>query len=119
MLIKRKKIKLKGKQFHIGVYTYANNRLRLKYENATESHDITLDLSDMYLDDGKVFLDPLIKNNGLLKELKKKRIIREICGTINYNYVDIPIATINMGILRQYDYDGVNNHINKVMSYGK
>ena len=91
----------------------------MKYENSTECHDITLNLEDTYLDDGKVFLDPFIKNNGLLKQLKKKRIIREICGCMNYNYVDIPVAILNMGILRQYDYDGVNKHIEKVCCYGK
>lgn len=66
------------------------------------------------MDNGKVFLDPVIKNNGLLKQLKKKRIIRDVCGCINYNYIDIPIAILNMGILRQYDYVGVNNHMEKV-----
>ena len=38
---------------------------------------------------------------------------------MNYNYVDIPVAILNMGILRQYDFDGVNKHIEKVCCYGK
>lgn len=82
-----------------------------------ECHDITLDLKEIYIDNGKVLLDPCIKHNGILKQLKKMRIIRNICGNINYKNVDIPIATINMGILRKYDYVGVNNHLCKTSTY--
>ena len=113
MIIGRKKIKLNNKVFNISVYTYYNNRIRLKYENKKESHDITLDLKDVYIDNSKVFLDPFIKQNGIYKALKKARIIREICGFINYNNIDVPIAILNMGILRKYDYDGVNNYLRK------
>lgn len=114
MIIRRKKIKLNGKSFYIGVYTYHNGRIHLKYENSAESHDITLDLKDVYLDDGKVILDPFIEKNGLLKQLKKARILKEICGSFNYNYVEVPVAILNMGILRTYDYDGVSKHLSKV-----
>lgn len=117
MIIRRKKIKFNNKSYYIGVYTYHNGRVRLKYEDNKECHDITLDLADAYLDKGKVFLDPFIKNNGLLKVLKKNRIIKDICGVMNYNYVDIPIATLNMGILRQYDNNGVEKHISEVAKY--
>ena len=117
MNIRRKTIKLKGKNYNIGVYTYSNGRMRLRYENSTECHDITLNLEDVYIDKGKVILDPFIQNNGLMKILKKTRIIKEICGTITYNYVEVPVAILNMGILRTYDYDGVNNHLQKVSAY--
>jgi len=117
MIIRRKKIKLNNNTYHIGVYTYHNGRIRLRYENNKECHDITLNLEDTYLDKGKVFLDPFIKTNGLMKVLRKSRIIRDICGVINYNYVDIPIATLNMGILRQYDSVGVEKHLSKVATY--
>lgn len=119
MIIRRKKIKLNGKNYNIGVYTYPNNRIRLRYENHVECHDITLNLTDVYLDKGKVILDPFINKNGLLKVLKKNRIIKEICGTINYNYVDVPVAILNMGILRTYDYDGVNKHLERISKYGE
>ena len=105
--------------FNINVYTYYNNRLRLKYSNINESHDITINLSDFYLEDGKVFLDPAIKNNGILHELIKKKIIKEISSSVNYNYVDIPIATINLGVLSKYDLVGLKKHISKVTRYGK
>lgn len=114
MSIRKKRIKLNGKNYNIGVYTYSNNRIRLKYENDTESHDITVNLDDSYIDNGKIFLDPFIKNNGILKELKKKRIIKEICGSFYHNGIEIPIASLNMGILREYDYYGVFNHFDKV-----
>lgn len=68
----------------------------------------------VYLDNGHVFINPIIKQKGLLKELKKKRIIKEINDSIFYNNMDIPIATLNMGIIRKYDNKGVNNHFNKV-----
>ena len=45
----RKKIKFDNKQFNIGVYTYYNGRMRLKYENKNECHDITLNLKDDYI----------------------------------------------------------------------
>lgn len=115
MIIRRKRIKINNKNFNISVFIYDNNRIGLKYENHTESHDITLNLEDTYLDDGKVLLDPFIKNNGLLRQLKKARIIKEICGSINYNYVDIPVARLNMGILKQYDYNGVTKFLEKVV----
>lgn len=117
--IGRKRIKLKGKNYFISVYTYYNNRIRLKYETNKESHDITLDLKDTYLDNAnKVFLDPFIMSNGLYKQLKKTRIIREICGSTNYNYVEVPIAILNLGILRQYDANGLKKHVEKVHSNG-
>ena len=52
-----------------------------------------------------------------MKQLKQTRIIKDICGVINYNYVDVPIAILNMGILRTYDHNGVNKHPNEVKNY--
>lgn len=115
MLInKRKKIKLNNKLYNIVVDTYPNNRIWLKYKNKDEEHDLTINLDDTFLDSGHVFLDPTIKTNGILKEIKKKKIIKEICGFLNYQYVDIPIAILNMGILRKYDNAGVDKHFLKV-----
>ena len=115
---KKKKIKLGKGYYNIIVSTYNNNRIRLSYINNKERHDLTINLEDVYLDYDRVFLDPIVKNDGILKDLKKKRIIKDICGIINYNYMDIPIATLNMGILRKYDNMGVNNHLQKVYKVG-
>ena len=115
MIINQKrKIKINNKLYRIIVDTYPNNRICLKCQNRNEEHDLTINLEDAFINDGHVFLDPKVKNNGMLKELKKKRIIKDICGVINYQYVDIPIATLNMGILRKYDNEGVNKHLIKV-----
>ena len=108
---RRKKIKIKGKQFNISVYTYTNKRIRLRYENKTEGHDITVDVKDLFIDDGSVFLDPAIEKNGVLKELKRYRVIKEFVGIINYNYVDLPVVKLNIGILRKFDLNGVNKHL--------
>lgn len=111
----RKKIKFKGKHYYIGVYTYDNGRLRLKYENKNESHDFTLNLDDAYIEEGKVFLDPIVLKDGFINILKKNRIIREVTGIEYYNYVEIPIAKINMGILREFDNYGVKKHLSERM----
>jgi len=106
----RKKIKFNGKQYNINVYGYCNGRMKLKYINKTECHDITVDLNDTFLEDGKVFLDPFIVQNGLIKILIKNRIIRDVTS-ISYNYVEIPIAKVNIGILKQYDKNGVYKYL--------
>ena len=116
MIITRKKIKLKDKCYFICVDTYKNNRIRIKYKNASECHDINLDIEDVFIDRDKVILDPTLKNNGMLKVLKKCRIIIDIVGYINYNYIDLPVSVLNMGILKRYDYDGVMKHFEKVMN---
>lgn len=85
--------------------------MRLKYFNKHECHDITINLKDTFLDDGKVFLDPFIVKNGLINILIKNRIIRDVT-IINHNYVDIPIAKVNMGILKLYDKIGVFKYLN-------
>lgn len=108
------KIKINNRLYNIIVDTYPNNRIWLKYKNKNEEHDITINLEDAFIDNGHVFLDPKVKTNGILKELRKKRIIKEICGVLNYNYVDVPIAILNMGILRKFDNAGVKKHLVKV-----
>lgn len=85
--------------------------MRLKYYNKTESHDFTIDLKDAYLDEDKVFLDPFVVKNGFINVLKKTRIIRCITGISYYNYVEVPIAKLNMGILRSYDKNGVKKYL--------
>ena len=55
-------------------------------------------------------LDPFITKNGFINVLKKYRIIREITGMGFYNYVEVPIAKINMGKLREFDSMGVRKH---------
>ena len=65
---KKKKIKLGKGYYNIIVSTYNNNRIRLSYINNKERHDLTINLEDVYLDDDRVFLDPIVKNDGILKD---------------------------------------------------
>lgn len=118
LIYRRKKIKFKNVNYNIGVYTYYNGRLRLRLENKKEAHDITFDLKDCYAQKEDILLDPVVTQNGLLKILKKNRIIRRIKGLTNYGYVAIPIAQVNMGILKQYDYDGVMKHLDEISKGG-
>ena len=113
---RKKKVKINTQFCDIIVDTYPNIWIWLKYKSKNNEHDLTINLEDTFIDNGHVFLDPKVKTNGALKELKKKRIIKEICGILNYQYVDIPIAILNMGILRKYDNDGVEKHLFKVTS---
>lgn len=108
---KRKKLKYNNKLWFVNVSTYESKRMKLTISNKKEEIEVTIDLKDAYLDKGHVFLDPEIKDNGLLKVLKKSRIIRQIDGTLFYDYAVVPIALLNNGILRTYDYSGVLKHM--------
>ena len=50
-----KKVKFNNKLFNIKVLSYYDGRMRLKYYNKSESHDLTMDLKDSYIEDDKVF----------------------------------------------------------------
>ena len=84
----------------------------MKLENKKENHDITINFDDLFFNKDDVLLDPVVIQNGLLKVLKKNRIIRYVCGSTNYGYTALPIVKLNMGILKQYDYNGVIKYIN-------
>ena len=88
--------------------------MKLTISNKKQEIEETIDLKDAYLDNGHVFLDPEIKDNGILKALKKSRILRQIDGTLCYDYKLIPVALLNNGILRTYDYSGVLEHMEKI-----
>ena len=49
-----------------------------------------------------------------MKVLKKTRIIKSVCGITNYGYVPVPVAKVNMGILKQYDFNGVMKHLENI-----
>ena len=88
--------------------------MKLTISNKKQEIEVTIDLKDAYLDNGHVFLDHEIKDNGILKALKKSRILRQIDGTLCYDYKLIPVALLNNGILRTYDYSGVLEHMEKI-----
>ena len=105
----RKKLKWNNKLWNIDVKLYKDKRICLILKNKNNTKEITIDLIDCYLDYGHVFLDPNSKDNGILNVLKKARIIKNVSGMTYYNYLSIPIAQLNMGILKKYDYIGVSN----------
>lgn len=111
---KRKRLKYKNTLWFVNVSTYQSKRMKLTISNKKQEIEVTIDLKDAYLDNGHVFLDPEIKDNGILKALKKSRILRQIDGTLCYDYKLIPVALLNNGILRTYDYSGVLEHMEKI-----
>lgn len=115
---KRKRLKWNNKIWNVDVLTYPNKRMCLSLRNKNDTKEMTIDLNDVYLDKGHIFLDPNVKDNGILKVLKKSRIIKNITGMSYYDYVAVPIAIVNMGILRQYDYKGVIEHLDIVSKEG-
>lgn len=117
MIIRKKQIKFKNKSYHLIVSTYLNGRLKINLENKHENYEVTIDIPDVCLYDGNILLDPAIINSGILNVLKKIKIIKSIVSVINYNYVDIPVATLNMGKLREYDAVGVKNHFEKLQKH--
>lgn len=106
---KRKKLKWNNQLWNLDVKLYSDKRVCLILNNKKETKEITIDLIDSYLDYGHIYLDPNTKDNGILNLLKKNRIIKNISGMTYYNYLSVPVAEINMGILRNYDYNGVLN----------
>lgn len=91
----------------------------IRLKNNKEIKEVTINIPDAYLEEGHIFLDPETKDNGLLTLLKKLRIIKNISGMIYYNYISIPVAFLNMGILRQYDYNGVISYMDNRYDYGE
>ena len=98
----------------VDVSSYKNNRLCLCLINKNERHEVTIDVNDLYLQKGHIFLAPETKDNGILNILKKSRIIKCITGINYYEYVSIPVALLNMGILRKYDYMGVMKYLDNM-----
>lgn len=108
---KRKRIKWNNKLWLVNISTYDNKRMCLSLKNKKNIIEVTINLKDAYLDKYHIFLDPDIKDNGLLKVLKKSRIIKNVIGMSYYDYVSVPIAIVNTGILKSYDYNGMNNYL--------
>ncbi len=111
---RKRKLKINKKYYNVRIGTYPNNRISVSLVNPKENIEITLNLEDEYIPDGRVFLNPIINKLGILPQLKKLRIIREITGILNYNYVAVPVAILNTGILKKYDSVGMNDYLSKV-----
>ena len=91
-------------------------------ENKKKKLNITIDVPDFCMRSGSIFLEPNIIENGILKVIRKARIIKDISGMIFHDNQEVPIATLNIGKLREYDSIGVSNYINKyhdMRGYGR
>lgn len=87
------------------------------YGNKIENNEITINYEKTYLENDKVFLNPKIIKNGFINILKKARIIKEITGIYNIDNSNIPVAILNMGILKSYDKLGVNKYFEERKNY--
>lgn len=81
-------------------------------------YELSLDLEDAFIQERHIFLNPEVEKNGLLKVLKKYRIIKSIDGVLYYNCNSIPIAMLNTGILKSYDKNGTIESLNKIAMGG-
>ena len=86
---------------------YKNKSMCLKLKNKKEVIELTLNLKDALLGGELVAIDPDVADS-IIRLFKKKRIIRKVVSTIDYNNRFAPIVKINLGILKSYDYIGVN-----------
>ena len=111
-MYKQKRIKYKGANYYLKVFSYENKRIGLRLENKNNYYDISINLSNCYLEDGSIFLNPDIRSNTTLyKILRKCGVIKDIKSVIMYDYTPIPVTKINLKRLKEYDYKGVINYI--------
>ena len=61
--------------------------MKLTISNKNQEIEVTEDLSDAYLDKGHVFLDPDVKDNGILKALKKYRMSALLLTSVQQHMV--------------------------------
>ena len=109
----RKRIKYKGTNFNINVFSYENGRIGIKLINNNDSYDISINLPDYYLEKDSIFLNPDVKaNTTLYKLLRKCKVIKDVTSIIICDYNPIPITKVNLKKLEDYDYDGVMKYIN-------
>lgn len=78
--MKRKTIKFKEYEIQLQVSTYRNNnRLAiLAYADDEPYSDVTINLSDMYVDGNTAFIDDITKSCGLEDKLLKEGIITDV-----------------------------------------
>ena len=106
-----RKLKYQNKIYYLKVGTYSNHRMRLYLSRINKPEIIELTINtDIKVYEGNILLDPAIFNLGIDKILKKAKIIRNLIISIG----DIPMASLNTGILRKYDARGLKIHLEMV-----
>lgn len=102
-----RKIKLGNSFYKLCVSIYPDNRMCLKLKNKSNIYEVTQYLPDVEIGTGDILINPTMEELGIIRLLKKHRIIRKVISVINYDYASIPLVKINMGKLKEYDLSGV------------
>lgn len=111
MFIRRKKkIKINNDYYNLKVNTYPNRQLCLCLENKKNKNIITLNVPNIKIGYSIAVINPVMANQGIIRILKKQRIIKNVISTINYNNALTPLVKINIGKLKEYDSSGVRNY---------
>ena len=111
-----RKIKFNNCVYKLYVSTYPDNRMCLRLKNKNNVYEITQYLPDAFIGTDDVLISPEMEELGIIRLLKKERIIRKIISVYNYNYVSFPVAKLNMGKLREYDLNGVLSYQETLMN---
>lgn len=108
----KKYIKFKGDKINLVVLNYSENgRLAILAESQGEPYsDVTINLSDIELENNVVAINSICKSCGLEQKLIDEGIIEKIVKPIKYNYGVYDIAIINMEKLKEYDIYGLERY---------
>lgn len=84
--------------------------MSLHLKGKRENKEITIDIPDLAICSDLVMIDPIMADNGIIRLLKKNKIIKNVVSTITYNYLTIPLVKMNMGKLKEYDLVGTRHY---------
>ena len=113
---KKKKLKIKNEYYNLKVNTYPNRQLCLCLENKNNKNIITLNVPNIKIDYSIAVINPVMANQGIIRILKKQRIIKNVVSTIDYDNALTPLVKINIGKLKDYDPIGVRNYQDNYLS---
>jgi len=112
----RKTLKFKENELFLKVGQYrSNDNLAITAYMEEEPYaDITINLPGFFLDSDTAFINELTKDSGLEKKLIKEGVIKEVVGTVKYNYGTYEQVIFNMKKLKEYDPKGVEEYENLI-----
>ena len=99
---KRKSFKFKGYDLYLDVATYLNNG------------DVTINLTDTFINDDECFINSYTKSGGLEDKLIKLGVIKKIIRPIKYNMGTYDWVQLDLDKLKEYDPKGVDKYLNPV-----
>lgn len=110
MIIRKRKLKIQNSYYELKASAYPNKQLLLKLENKNQHKILTISVPNMNVGYGVAIINPELANNGIIRILKKHRIIKNVISTIDYGKSLAPLVKVNMGKLREYDVHGVEKY---------